>query len=121
MRAIKRGEVYFANLSPDAIGSEEKYRRPVLILQNDIGNEHAATTIVAAMTSQERKKHLPFHVGVKMKHKCFTSVVMLEHIRTIDKSRLESFVGRLTADDMKRVDAVLKKSLALVDREVKTR
>lgn len=119
MKTISRGAVYFTDLSLDAIGSEEKDCRPVLFLRNNFGNDHAATTIMATMTSQERKQHLPFHVGVNMKRKHFTSVVMLEHIRTVDKSRLERFVGRLTADGMKRVDAVLKDSLGLVDREVK--
>lgn len=103
MNEIKRGEIYYAELSP-VIGSEQGGNRPVIILQNDKGNYHSNTTIVAAITSELDKTHLPTHIifttdGMKKK-----SMVLLEQIRTIDKSRLGNYVGTVDNKTMKRID-----------------
>ena len=103
MEQLKRGEIYYANLCP-IVGSEQGGVRPVVILQNDKGNFYSRTTIAAAITSEIHKTHLPTHVifttnGMKKK-----SMVLLEQIRTIDKSRLGSFVGTMDDKTMKRID-----------------
>ena len=87
MKIIKRGEIYYADLSP-AVGSEQDGLRPVIVLQNDMGNKHSPTTIVAAITSRESKAHLPTHVKISADGLKASSIVLLEQIRTIDKSRL---------------------------------
>lgn len=114
---VKRGEIYFADLSP-VVGSEQKGLRPVLILQNDTGNEHSPTTIVAAITSRRTKHNLPTHVKVSADGLRYESTVLLEQIRTIDKSRLEEYVGRLDKDTMGRVDYAIIKSLGVKYMEV---
>lgn len=114
---VKRGEIYFADLSP-VVGSEQKGLRPVLILQNDTGNEHSPTTIVAAITSRRTKHKLPTHVKVNADGLRCESTVLLEQIRTIDKSRLEEYVGKLDKDTMGRVDYAIIKSLGIKYMEV---
>ena len=94
MKEIKRNEIYYADLNP-VRGSEQGGIRPVLVIQNDTGNKHSPTTIVAAITSKEEKAKLPTHVevincGVERK-----SLALLEQIRTIDKSRLIKYIGEL--------------------------
>lgn len=113
---IRRGEIYYADLSP-VVGSEQGGTRPVLILQNNIGNQYSPTTIVAAITSQIAKAKLPTHVelppgqaGLDKK-----SVVLLEQIRTIDKSRLMEKVALLQDDTMSKVSQAIEISLGLVD------
>lgn len=109
---IYRGEVYFADLSP-VIGSEQGGIRPVLVLQNNMGNRYSPTIIVAAITAQH-KKPLPTHVeihGVDTLSK--RSVALLEQIRTIDRSRLRERVGRLNNQSLSRVDEALKISVGL--------
>lgn len=106
MEQIKRGEIYYANLCP-VVGSEQGGIRPVVILQNNKGNLHSSTTIVAAITSEIHKTYLPTHViftanGMKKK-----SMVLLEQIRTIDKSRLGKFVGTMDNKTMKRIDKAI--------------
>ncbi len=106
MEQIKRGEIYYANLCP-ILGSEQGGIRPVVILQNNKGNLHSGTTIVAAITSEIHKTYLPTHViftanGMKKK-----SMVLLEQIRTIDKSRLGKFVGTMDNKTMKRIDKAI--------------
>ena len=83
---MKRGEVYYADLSP-VIGSEQGGLRPVLIIQNDIGNRHSPTTIVAAITSKKEKSEMPTHVMIKVDGLNKKSLVLLEQLRTIDRSR----------------------------------
>lgn len=113
---IKRGDIYYAQLSP-VVGSEQGGTRPVLILQNDIGNQYSPTTIVAAITSQISKAKLPTHVEISSEISGLTkdSVILLEQIRTIDKSRLLQRVSSLNAEIMNEVKKAIEISLALVD------
>ncbi len=110
-----RGEIYFADLSP-AIGHEQGGRRPVLVIQNDIGNRYSPTTIVAAITSAISPKAYPTEVQVPAGAGglAIPSAVLLNQIKTIDKSRLESYVGRLDEATMRRVDRAIQISLGLV-------
>lgn len=118
---MKRGQVYYADLSP-AIGSEQGGIRPCLIIQNNTGNLRSQTVIIAAMTTKN-KNDLPTHVTVSSEDYCLdiNTTILLEQIRTIDKSRISSFVGRLSESTMKKVDEALYISLALnkEEREVK--
>lgn len=109
---IRRGDIYFADLSP-VVGSEQGGLRPVLILQNDIGNKHSPTTVIAAITSQVISKQLPTHVLITTSDAPLikTSVVLLEQIRTIDKKRLTTKVGALTKSKMKEIDEAILVSL----------
>ena len=103
MRNVKRGEIYYADLSP-VVGSEQGGVRPVLIVQNDTGNKFSPTTIVAAITSKSDKAKLPTHVVVHADGLEMESVVLLEQIRTIDKRRLIWYSGKLDKAAMGRVD-----------------
>ena len=111
---IKRGEIYFADLSP-VVGSEQGGIRPVLIVQNDIGNRHSPTVIAAAITSQLNKARLPTHIEITGKTFGLSrnSVVLLEQIRTIDKKRLREKMGYLEGSIMERVDEALAVSFGL--------
>lgn len=112
---IKRGDVFYANLSP-VIGSEQGGSRPVLILQNNIGNKYSPTIIVAAITAQISKGKLPTHIELKS-DKCKLerdSVVLLEQLRTIDKKRLRNKITTLDSTIMKSVDEAVKISVGLV-------
>jgi len=113
---IKRGEIYFASLNP-VIGSEQGGLRPVLIIQNDIGNTYSPTTIVAAITSRMKRAKLPTHVEIKNSQSELErdSVVLLEQIRTIDKRRLQEKIATLDEESMERVKKALEISLDLVD------
>lgn len=106
MEQIKRGEIYYANLCP-IVGSEQGGIRPVIILQNNKGNLHSRTTIVAAITGELDKPNLPTHVIFKSDCMKKESMVLLEQIRTIDKSRLGRFVGTMDSKTMKRVDKAI--------------
>ncbi len=112
----KRGDIYYADLSP-VIGSEQGGVRPVLIVQNDIGNRYSPTVIVAAITSQISKAKLPTHVEITAKEYGLPkdSVILLEQIRTIDKKRLEEKVGNIDEAIMERVNEGLCVSFSLVD------
>lgn len=112
MNQIKRGEIYYADLSP-AIGSEQDGIRPVLILQNDVGNKHSPTTIVAAITSRQTKSKLPTHVYINTDGLKSTSIVLLEQLRTIDKSRLTERVGKLDKAAMGKVDHAIITSFGI--------
>ena len=110
----RRGDIFYADLSP-VIGSEQGGRRPVLILQNDVGNQHSPTTIVAAVTSKAATKaKLPVHValpgGIGLEK---DSIVLLEQVRTIDKARFDKYVGRLDDASMQKVDKSLSISVGL--------
>lgn len=109
---IKRGELYYADLSP-VIGSEQGGVRPVLVVQNDIGNKHSPTIIAAAVTSKINKAKLPTHIELSALDYGLTkdSVVLLEQIRTIDKRRLKERIGELPKNTMHRVDDALLISL----------
>ena len=111
---IHRGDIYLADLAP-VMGSEQGGIRPVLIIQNDIGNQHSPTVIAAVITGQIKHRHLPTHVlleapGYGLLKK---SMIMLEQLRTLDKGRLHFQVGRITADRMDEVDAALRISIGL--------
>jgi mRNA interferase MazF len=113
---VKRGDVYFADLSP-VVGSEQGGVRPVLIIQNDIGNRFSPTVVVAAITAQIQKAKLPTHVEIDAKRYGFErdSVILLEQIRTIDKQRLTDKITHLDDEMMRRVEQALQISLGLVD------
>lgn len=111
---IKRGEIYYADLSP-VIGSEQGGVRPVLIIQNDVGNKYSPTVIAAAITSQHDKSKLPTHISVNA-HNCGLakdSIVLLEQVRTIDKKRLKEKMGSLDGLSMGKVDKALTVSFGL--------
>ncbi|KAB2328572.1 type II toxin-antitoxin system endoribonuclease NdoA [Cytobacillus depressus] len=113
---VKRGDVYFADLSP-VVGSEQGGVRPVLIIQNDIGNRFSPTVIVAAITAQIQKAKLPTHVEIDAKRYGFErdSVILLEQIRTIDKQRLTDKITHLDDEMMEKVDEALQISLGLIE------
>ncbi|MGJ3205809.1 type II toxin-antitoxin system endoribonuclease NdoA [Geobacillus sp. FJAT-46040] len=113
---VKRGDVYFADLSP-VVGSEQGGVRPVLVIQNDIGNRFSPTVIVAAITAQIQKAKLPTHVEIDAKRCGFErdSVILLEQIRTIDKQRLTDKITHLDDEMMDKVDEALQISLGLID------
>ncbi|HNX92376.1 MAG TPA: type II toxin-antitoxin system PemK/MazF family toxin [Syntrophomonas sp.] len=115
---IKRGEIYFAQLNP-VIGSEQGGLRPVLVVQNDIGNQYSPTTIVLAITSQINKAKLPTHVELKAKQYGLErdSVVLTEQIRTIDKKRLKQRVAVLNEETMDKVDQALAISIELPQKQ----
>ena len=109
---VRRGDVFYANLDP-ARGSEQGGRRPVVVIQNDTGNKHSATTIVAAVTSRG-KRNLPTHALLPpMPGLANSSVALLEQVRTLDKHRLREKMGRLDPDSMNRVDQALSISFGL--------
>ncbi|WP_034601431.1 type II toxin-antitoxin system PemK/MazF family toxin [Clostridiisalibacter paucivorans] len=113
---IKRGDIFYADLSP-VIGSEQGGVRPVLVIQNDVGNKYSPTTIVSAITSQINKAKLPTHIEIKATEYGLPkdSVVLLEQIRTVDKKRLRERIGEFDEDMMDRVNECLKISIGLID------
>ncbi|WP_018922339.1 type II toxin-antitoxin system PemK/MazF family toxin [Salsuginibacillus kocurii] len=115
-KSVKRGDVFFADLSP-VVGSEQGGVRPVLVIQNDIGNRFSPTVIVAAITAQIKKAKLPTHVEIDAKKHDFDrdSVILLEQIRTIDKQRLTDKITYLNQDTMEEVKRALEISLGLQD------
>lgn len=112
--SIRRGDIYYADLSP-VVGSEQGGVRPVLIVQNDVGNKYSPTVIAAAITSQKDKSNLPTHIplsaGSTGLHK--DSVVLLEQVRTIDKHRLKEKMGIIDTDCMNKVDQAISVSFGL--------
>ena len=111
---VKRGEIYYADLSP-VVGSEQGGVRPVLIVQNDVGNRYSPTVIAAAITSQKEKSKLPTHIEINSQVCGLSkdSVVLLEQIRTIDKRRLKEKMGRLDDGSMGKVNHALSISFGL--------
>ena len=109
-----RGDIYYADMEPH-IGSEQGGIRPVLIIQNDVGNKHSPTVICAAITSKMNKAKLPTHIelNARLYDMDKDSVVLLEQLRTIDKKRLKDKVCHLDGDIMRRVNRALKVSLEL--------
>lgn len=116
MLVVKRGDVFFADLSP-VVGSEQGGIRPVLIIQNDIGNRFSPTVIVAAITAQIQKAKLPTHIEIDAKTYGFdrNSVILLEQIRTIDKQRLTDKITHLDEEMMLKVNEAMQISLGLID------
>jgi len=111
---VKRGDIFYADLSP-VIGSEQGGIRPVIIIQNDVGNKYSPTVIVAAITSQINKAKLPTHVEISSEEYGLNkdSVVLLEQIRTLDKKRLKEKIGHMTESDTQKVDEALTISVGL--------
>lgn len=111
---IHRGEIYYADLSP-VVGSEQGGMRPVLIVQNDVGNKHSPTVIAAAITSKMDKAKLPTHIAVNASScgLAKNSVVLLEQIRTIDKTRLKERMGELDTGSMSAVNSAMSISFGL--------
>ena len=112
MKTVYRGEVYYAELSP-VIGSEQGGIRPVLILQNNTGNHHSPTTIIAPITSVQKKSSLPTHIVIDYDFLESVSVVLLEQIRTLDKRRIGYYIGKLPEEKMQDVTRALCVSLAI--------
>ena len=112
---VKRGDIFYADLSP-VVGSEQGGIRPVIIIQNNIGNRYSPTVIISAITSQINKAKLPTHVEISSEEYGLNrdSVVLLEQIRTIDKKRVKEKIGRMTEEDMNKVNKSLLISLGLV-------
>lgn len=111
---VKRGDIYYADLSP-VVGSEQGGVRPVLIIQNDVGNRYSPTIICAAITSQINKAKLPTHIEIDcLKYSLVKdSVVLLEQVRTLDKRRLREKIGHLDEELMSKVDRAIMTSLGL--------
>ena len=119
---VRRGEIYYADLSP-VVGSEQGGMRPVLIVQNDVGNRYSPTVIAAAITSQQNKARLPTHIEIEARTYGLSknSVVLLEQVRTLDKRRLRERMGCLDEKVMQRVDGAIAISLGLqAERDVTT-
>ena len=111
---VRRGDIYYADLSP-VVGSEQGGIRPVLVIQNNIGNRHSPTVIAAAITSQTGKARLPTHISLAAMSCGLPkdSVVLLEQIRTLDKRRLREHMGKLDETMMKQVDGAIAVSFGL--------
>lgn len=111
---VKRGDIYYADLSP-VVGSEQGGVRPVLIVQNDVGNRYSPTVIAAAITSRQTKANLPTHIPIQAKNTGLLtdSVVLLEQIRTIDKRRLREKMGSVGENSMKEINNAISVSFGL--------
>lgn len=114
MSIVKRGDIFYADLSP-VVGSEQGGMRPVLIVQNDTGNKHSPTVIAAAITSQTGKARLPTHIELNAQSVGLSrdSVILFEQVRTIDKSRLRERMGKLDDTTMTKVDNAIAVSFGL--------
>ena len=112
---VKRGDIYYADLSP-VVGSEQGGMRPVLIIQNDVGNKYSPTVIAAAITSRMSKAKLPTHIDVYAARAGLSrdSVVLLEQLRTLDKRRLKEKMGHLDEELMQEIDTAIAVSLGLL-------
>jgi len=115
---VKRGDIFYADLSP-VIGSEQGGVRPVLIVQNDIGNKYSPTVIAAAVTSQINKANMPTHIEIDAQSGGLSkdSVILMEQIRTIDKERLRDKIGRLDDELMSQVDNAIAIRFGLKQRD----
>lgn len=110
MREIKRGDIYKADLSP-VVGSEQGGIRPVVIVQNDMGNRYSPTIIVVPITTRLNKRNLPTHTKLNNSNLLKESIALMEQIRTIDKSRLIEFIGILNESEMNRITEALRISI----------
>ena len=117
MNQVKRGDIYYADLSP-VVGSEQGGVRPVLIIQNDVGNRYSPTVIAAAITSRMGKTKLPTHIDIQAEDVGLAkdSVILLEQIRTLDKRRLKEKMGHLDDEMMSMVNAALAVSFGLPEQ-----
>lgn len=108
---IKRGDIFYADLNP-VVGSEQGGIRPVLVVQNNVGNRHSPTVIVVPISSV-RKKNLPVHIQIRCSELPKNSTVLAEQIRTIDRSRLRKYVGSINRELMKEINGILKISIGV--------
>ncbi len=115
-RLIHRGDIYYANLTP-CLGSEQGGIRPVLIIQNDTGNRHSPTVIAAAITSRNKGKRLPTHVRLEGSACGLfrNSTVLLEQLRTLDRTRLREYMGNVGVDKLGKIDEALRVSVGLAE------
>ena len=115
---IKRGDIYYANLNP-VVGSEQGDRRPCIVVQNDTGNHHSPTVVIVPLTGKAKKHYLPTHVVIPQSCGLETSSMALaEQLRTIDRSRLGSYVGRIGTSEQTAIDKAIAISLGLSVKEV---
>jgi len=106
-KRIKRGDIHFADLSP-AVGSEQNYNRPVIVVQNDVGNKYSPTIVVVPLTCSLNKRPLPTHVFIpKNDDLGYNSIALTEQIRTIDRSRIFGYIGRITTEQQSEIDSAL--------------
>lgn len=113
IKQVRRGELYYAELS-GTVGSEQDGVRPVLIIQNDVGNRNSPTTIIAPLTSKSSKSALPTHTTLDRQYGLAEkSFVLLEQVRTIDRCRLRSYIGTVDDKEMKRVDDCIRISFGI--------
>lgn len=116
---IRRGEIYYADLDP-VVGSEQGKRRPVLIVQNDLGNKHSPTTVIVPITCRSKKNDLPTHVTIpQLVGLVADSLALVEHIRTIDQTRLREYLGRISDKVQDAIDKALVVSVGLDKETVK--
>jgi len=112
-KAIRRGDLFYADLNP-VIGSEQGGIRPVLVIQNDVGNHFSPTVVAAAITSRKAKNSLPTHILLEnVPGLAPTSLLLLEQLRTIDRKRLRGYIGRISKEKMLEVDAALAISIGI--------
>ena len=119
---IKRGDIFYADLRP-VVGSEQGGIRPVLIIQNDVGNRHSPTVICAAITSKMNKAKLPTHIEIDASSYGIEkdSVILLEQLRTIDKKRLSDRLGQISAKDMHQIEYAMNISLGMKKNQPEVR
>lgn len=115
-RKIMRGELYYADLNP-IVGSEQGGERPVLIIQNNIGNKHSPTVVVVPITSRLYKTNLPTHVKLSSPQLPKNSIALLEQIRTIDKRQLSEYIGKVSSEEMEMIESALLLSVGMDRRE----
>lgn len=112
-KAIRRGDLFYADLNP-VVGSEQGGIRPVLVIQNDVGNHFSPTVVAAAITSRKAKNSLPTHILLEnVPGLATTSLLLLEQLRTIDRKRLRGYIGRISKEKMLEVDAALAISIGI--------
>ena len=112
-KAIRRGDLFYADLNP-VVGSEQGGIRPVLVIQNDVGNHFSPTVVAAALTSRKAKNSLPTHILLEnVPGLAPTSLLLLEQLRTIDRKRLRGYIGRISKEKMLEVDAALAISIGI--------
>lgn len=112
-KAIRRGDLFYADLNP-VVGSEQGGIRPVLVIQNDVGNHFSPTVVAAAITSRKAKNSLPTHILLEnVPGLAPTSLLLLEQLRTIDRKRLRGYIGRISKEKMLEVDAALAVSIGI--------
>ena len=112
-KAIRRGDLFYADLNP-VVGSEQGGIRPVLVIQNDVGNHFSPTVVAAAITSRKAKNSLPTHFLLEnVPGLAPTSLLLLEQLRTIDRKRLRGYIGRISKEKMLEVDAALAISIGI--------